>query len=165
LEGVLGTTYLLFIFTERKMSVQGLSPSSTFGKKGQILHCQAREIVANVIDFMKMEAEQYKLRNEPTIPLQNFRERILAATGISKKMYSTITRESKAVASGTSTSFSTPRKKRQRTKKYELVEGEKHAIRTIVHEFHVTEKKVDDILFSQKGCQPVKQESNTDDSN
>jgi hypothetical protein len=141
------------------MSVQGLSPSSTFGKKGQILHCQAREIVANVIDFMKMEAEQYKLRNEPTIPLQNFRERILAATGISKKMYSTITRESKAVASGTSTSFSTPRKKRQRTKKYEL------AIRTIVHEFHVTEKKIDDILFSQKDCQPVKQESNTDDSN
>jgi hypothetical protein len=32
--------------------------------------------------------------------------------------------------------------KRDRTKKYELVEGEKHAIRTIVHEFYVTEKKM-----------------------
>jgi hypothetical protein len=35
--------------------------------------------------------------------------------------------------------------KRDRTKKYELVEGEKHAIRTIVHEFYVTEKKMPNI--------------------
>jgi hypothetical protein len=43
------------------MNVQEPSPSSTFGKKGQILHSQARKIVANVIDFMKKEAEQFKL--------------------------------------------------------------------------------------------------------
>jgi hypothetical protein len=42
------------------------STPSTFGKQGVILHSQAREIVANVIDFMKKEAEHFGRRNEKT---------------------------------------------------------------------------------------------------
>jgi hypothetical protein len=40
------------------------STPSTFGKQGVILHSQALEIVANVIDFMKKEA--FGRRNEKT---------------------------------------------------------------------------------------------------
>jgi hypothetical protein len=112
------------------------STLSTFGKQGVILHSQAREIVAYVIHFMKKEAEHFGRRNEPLIPMKNFRERIMVATGISRQIYTSVTKESRNVSSGASTSFSTPRKKRQRRRKYELVEGEKHAIRTIVNEFH-----------------------------
>jgi hypothetical protein len=112
----------------------------TFGKR-LILHSQAREIVANVVDFMKKEAEHFRRRNEPLIPLKNFRERIMVATGITKRMYTSISKESTNVAFDASTSFSALIKKRQR-KKYELVEGEKHAIRTIVNEFHITEKRM-----------------------
>lgn len=119
-----------------------VTPISTFGKKGQIVHSQAREIIANVINFMKMEANNFQCNREPIIKVTNVKQRVMAATGISEKLYKTIMKESKEVDSGTSTSFSTPRKKKQcRRKKYELVEGEKHAIRTIIREFHLTEKK------------------------
>jgi hypothetical protein len=62
------------------------STPSTFGEQGVILHSQAREIVANVIDFMKKEAEHFGRRNEPLIPMKNFRERIMVATGISRQI-------------------------------------------------------------------------------
>jgi hypothetical protein len=130
------------------MNNQGASTSCstpkpcTFGKQGLMLHSQAREIVANVIDFMKKEAEHFGRRNEPLIPMKNFRERIMVATGISRQIYASVTKESRSVSSSATTSFSTPRKKRQRRRKYELVEGEKHAIRTIVNEFHITEKRM-----------------------
>lgn len=48
------------------------------GVCGKVLHSQAREIVANVINFMKQEATN----GNPVIPLENFKKRVLAATGI-----------------------------------------------------------------------------------
>lgn len=112
---------ILFGAMDEKVTSTSPTPS-TFGKQGLILHCQAREIVANVIDFMKKEAENYRRCNTPLIPINNFRERVIAATGVSRQMYTSITKESKNIADGVSTSFVTPRKKRKR--KRELVEEE-----------------------------------------
>lgn len=109
------------------------------GKMGQgyVMHAQAREIVAKVIDFMKNEAENFRRFNQPTIPLTHFRERILTATGISNKMYSTICKEAEAIATGASTSFTTPaNNKKGKRKKCEPPEEEKHAI---LNEFCIAE--------------------------
>lgn len=51
-----------------------------------MIHRQTREVIHNVFKFMKDEA-----RNGSKIPLANYRERVLAATGISKCTYSKIT--------------------------------------------------------------------------
>ncbi|KAJ3655186.1 hypothetical protein Zmor_014323 [Zophobas morio] len=50
--------------------------------KGKPLHSQTREIIARVMDFMKREAEE-----GITIPITNYRERVIAATGISINTY------------------------------------------------------------------------------
>jgi hypothetical protein len=67
---------------------------------------------------------------ELTIPIVNYKQRIIACTGISEKMYKTIVKESKPARA--STSFSTPRKKRPQQKRHELVEAERHAVREII---------------------------------
>ncbi|KAK9759305.1 hypothetical protein QE152_g143 [Popillia japonica] len=59
------------------------SSSSTKIGKGHIIHSQAREILANVMQFMKEEATN----NSCGIPLTNFKERFLAATKVSEKTY------------------------------------------------------------------------------
>ncbi|CAH1381645.1 unnamed protein product [Tenebrio molitor] len=90
-----------------------------FGQRGKILHSQAREIIANVVAFMRHESECVSNHQELTIPIVNYKQRVIASTGISEKMYKTIVKESKPA--GTSTSFSTPRKKRPQQKRHELV--------------------------------------------
>lgn len=60
--------------------------AKTLGIKGKVIHKQTREVIHNVYKFMKDEA-----RNGTKIPLANYRERVLAATGISKCTYSKIT--------------------------------------------------------------------------
>ncbi|RZC22672.1 hypothetical protein BDFB_011000, partial [Asbolus verrucosus] len=97
-----------------------MTTHDTFDKQSKILHSQAREIIANVLTFMKNEAEQF------TKTIANYK-RVMAATGISEKMYKTIVKEAKDVNTGASTSFLSPRKQRPRKKTHELVEGEKHA--------------------------------------
>ncbi|KAJ3637400.1 hypothetical protein MTP99_000863 [Tenebrio molitor] len=91
-----------------------MASHQTFGQRGKILHSQAREIIANVIAFMKHESECVRNNRELTIPIINYKQRVMASTGISEKMYKTITKESKPA--GASTSFSTPRKKRPQKK-------------------------------------------------
>lgn len=110
----------------------------TIGIKGKVIHSQAREIIANVLHFMRQEAEN----QGPIVPLANFKERLLAATKISKTAYRSIVKESKKVQSGESTSFSTPRKNRSRiSPKSSIWEGDKEAIRTIIHNFFIIEKR------------------------
>jgi uncharacterized protein YkwD len=74
---------------------------------------------------------------ELTIPTVNYKQRIIASTGISEKMYKTIVKESKPA--GASTSFSTPRKKRPQQKRHELVETERHAVREIIYQLRKSE--------------------------
>lgn len=87
---------------------------STFGKKGQILNKQAREIISNVIQFMKLEAENIKTKAQPLVPFDHYRERVMAATGISIKTYKTVQSESKSIEAGELASFTTPTKKKRR---------------------------------------------------
>jgi hypothetical protein len=68
---------------------------------------------------------------ELTIPIVNYKQRIIESSGISE-MYKTIVKESKPA--GASTSFSTPRKKRPQQKRHELVEAERHAVREIIYQ-------------------------------
>lgn len=97
---------------------------------------QAREIVANVIKFMKEDADG------PTIPLKNCRERVLAATNISRKTYLQISKEATAIASNTQKKFSTPNKKRICSNlKSSMPEGAEHTLRSIIHDFTIIEKR------------------------
>ncbi|KAF5282670.1 hypothetical protein FQA39_LY17530 [Lamprigera yunnana] len=59
------------IFSHKRMA----NISKQIGVCGKILRSQAREIVANIIEFMTQETKEGL-----TIPLSNFKERILAAT-------------------------------------------------------------------------------------
>lgn len=114
------------------------SPSKKIGVKGKIIHSQAREIIANVLKFMKEEA----VNNTPTIPLKNFKERLLAATGISDTTYRRIVKEAEDVHSGRVTSFSSPGKTRTRpSPKSTLRIEDKESIRSIVHNFYIHEKR------------------------
>jgi hypothetical protein len=72
-----------------------MASHQTFGQRGKILHSQAREIIANVIAFMKHESECVRNNRELTIPIINYKQRVMASTGISEKMYKTITKEHK----------------------------------------------------------------------
>lgn len=107
------------------------------GVKGKILRSQAREIIANVLQFMREEAE-HGLK----IPLANFKKRLLEATKISDKCYRKIQKEAEDVQTGAAPSFSTPRKNRPRSSpKSSLSEGEMEAIRSIIHNYSIIEKR------------------------
>lgn len=74
-----------------------------------------------------------------------FRQRILAATGISKNTLLRITKEGKEVertdVPGTSTSFSTPHKKRPRKKRFKITPEISSEIKTVIYDFYNTEKR------------------------
>jgi hypothetical protein len=53
------------------------------GKKGQVIHSQTRENEATI--------------GCPTIPLKNYKERVIAATGISESSYKRIVKQSNEV--------------------------------------------------------------------
>lgn len=114
------------------------SLSRKIGIKGKVIHSQGREIIANIIKFMKQEAEH----DAPIIPLANFKQRVIAATKISVSSYRRILKESADIDSGAVASFSTPHKMRPRkSPKASLHSGEIETIRTIVHEFYIMEKR------------------------
>lgn len=115
------------------------SAKKTVGIKGKVIHSQAREIISNVLQFMKDEAEN---GGTPTIPLTNFKQRLIAATKISESTYKRISKERKSVHSRASSSFSTPHKDRPRQcTKSNLSEGEIQNIRSIIHDFYITQKR------------------------
>jgi hypothetical protein len=51
------------------------------GVPGKGTHSQTKEVIANVFKFMREEAEK-----GITIPLANFKQRLITATGISDKL-------------------------------------------------------------------------------
>ncbi|RZC33034.1 hypothetical protein BDFB_013824 [Asbolus verrucosus] len=65
-------------------------------------------------------------------------------------MYKAIVKEAKDVNTGASMSFLSPRKQRPRKKTHELVEGEKHAVRAIIHELHIMKKRAPTIKGEMK---------------
>ncbi|KAK9709442.1 hypothetical protein QE152_g26600 [Popillia japonica] len=118
-----------------------MSTSTKIGK-GRILHSQAREIIANVLQFIKDEAAKRKVQKCCTIPITNFKERLIAATKIAERTYRDIIKEADDVRSGAASGFSSPSKKRKRpSPKSSMPERETEVIRTIVHNFYVTEKR------------------------
>ncbi|CAH1380071.1 unnamed protein product, partial [Tenebrio molitor] len=88
-----------------------MASHQSFDQRGKILHSQARKIIA-FIDHQEL-----------TIPIVNYKQRVIANNGISEKMYKTIVKESKPAGASTS---STPRKKRPHKKQHELVEVERN---------------------------------------
>ena len=114
-----------------------MSVAKSIGIRGKAIHSQAREVIANVLQFMKEEAE-HGLK----IPLANFRERLLAATKISEGTYRKIKSEADGVQTGKTASFTSPKKNRLRAKpKSDLNEGQIEAVRSIIHNFYIMEKQ------------------------
>ncbi|KAK9679633.1 hypothetical protein QE152_g39845 [Popillia japonica] len=112
-----------------------MSTSTKIGK-GRILHSQAREIIANVLQFMKDEAANKCC----TIPITNFKERLIAATKTMERTYRDIVKEADVrlrAASG----FSSRKKRKRPSPKSLMAERETEVIRTIVHNFYITEKR------------------------
>lgn len=68
------------------------------GKRGQVYEAQTRELIAKVIDFMKNEAVAVSsFNNGPLIPITHYKQRVLAATGISESTYKSVLKEFKDI--------------------------------------------------------------------
>jgi hypothetical protein len=59
------------------------SSSKKLGIKGKVIHRQGREIIPNILNFVKEEAAS----ETAIIPLANFKARLIAATKISESSY------------------------------------------------------------------------------
>ncbi|KAK4881538.1 hypothetical protein RN001_004857 [Aquatica leii] len=113
------------------------SSSMKIGVRGKIINSQGREIIANVLKFFKQEAE-----NGVTVPLTNFKQRLLAATKFSETSYRRISKVSDSIERGETSSFSSPSKERpKRCTKKDILPAEKQIIRYIIHKFYLTERR------------------------
>jgi hypothetical protein len=79
------------------------SSSKKLGIKGKVIHSQGREMISNILNFMKEEAAN----GTTIIPLANFKARLIVATKISESSYRRIAKEAADVASGAVPCFST----------------------------------------------------------
>jgi hypothetical protein len=78
----------------------------------------------------------------PRIPLANFKQRLIAATGISEKIYRKISKESEKVNSQPGSTFSSPPKRKSlKSSPNVFCAGELSCIRDIIYYFHVIEKR------------------------
>jgi hypothetical protein len=73
------------------------------GIKGKVIHSQGREIISNILNFMKEEAANGTI----IIPLANFKARLIAARKISESSYRRIAKDAADVASDAVPCFST----------------------------------------------------------
>jgi hypothetical protein len=106
------------------------------GVQGKDLRSQTKEVIANVLQFFKDEAE-----HGPRIPLTNFKVRLMAATGISERSYRMISKESKE-SEPTSTSFSSPSKRKcPESSPDSKCAGALQCIRDIIYNFYIIEKR------------------------
>lgn len=64
--------------------------------KGRAVSGQSREIISNVLTFMKRECEA----GEPIISLKSVFERVAAATGVSERTITRISSEQKIISQG-----------------------------------------------------------------
>ncbi|KAG8288067.1 hypothetical protein J6590_023437 [Homalodisca vitripennis] len=108
----------------------GVNFMKKFGS-GKVYHTQAREIVANVYEYMKNEKE-----SGTAININNVLVRVKAATGVPLTTIKKIVSERKKVIQD-NTEFSTPKKNRNRIKpKTDLDNFDIGVIRRTINEFH-----------------------------
>lgn len=105
---------------------------------GKVLNSQSREVISNVMDFMKAEADAGSF----VIDCKKVRERVQAATGVSKSTQIRISAEKrKIIQDGVPASFKTPNKVRKRLKRVTgLDEFDLGVVRRIVNNFYLVEK-------------------------
>lgn len=107
------------------------------GISGKIIHSQAREVIANVLEFMKKEAS-----GEIAIPVANFKQRLIMATGISEKTYRNICKESIKVQTQPSGFFPSPIKtKEKKSFPDSYREGQLASIRDVIYNYYIIEKR------------------------
>lgn len=111
--------------------------------KRKVIRRQGREIVSNVYQFMKREADQ----NGVTIPLSKARLRTAAATGVSERRVSQINSEFKKLTTCEDNrrivTFLTPSRKRHKRKSVaDLDDFDKTVIRRLVYNFHIQEHRL-----------------------
>ncbi|XP_050508147.1 uncharacterized protein LOC126885592 [Diabrotica virgifera virgifera] len=114
-------------------------PHKKIGIKGLGLNSQAKAIIYNVTTLCPAAAQTVSL----TFNIGNCRDRILAATGISKNTLTKIRKEGRDVNKNgaTSLSFKSPKRKRCRSKKIELSSGQVKTIKNIIYDFYTIEKR------------------------
>ena len=107
------------------------SPSTSKDRK--VIYSQAREVIFNVLQFMRREvAEGIK------IPIKSVFKRVTAATGISTRTLSRIAKEGEKLEGG---QFKSPKKtKPQVSPKTSVDDFDTHVIRRTVNQFHITHK-------------------------
>ena len=111
--------------------------------KGKKLHSQSREIIKNVYDFMKKEAQAImktgKCNDGFIVPIQKCQERTAAACGVSRTVVQTILQEAKKMCEdGSPTcSFSTPKKYKRDKPVTGIDDFDKCVVRRTVNEVYV----------------------------
>lgn len=105
--------------------------------KNKKLNGQGRELVANVLKFMENEATH----GDFSVPVRKAQARTAAATGVSERMVRVIKQEASGIEKGEALSFTTPDKKRTRSKTVtNLDDFDQSVIRRTIHEFYAVEK-------------------------
>ncbi|XP_054288006.1 uncharacterized protein LOC129003735 [Macrosteles quadrilineatus] len=110
--------------------------------KGRTLNGQSREIVSNVYQFMKKEADDKAV----SIPLAKARARTAVAIGVSERVITKINGELKALLihddDDSNKSFCTPSKLKESRKRpvTGVDDFDKALIRRLVYEFHIQHK-------------------------
>lgn len=116
--------------------------------KGKKLHSQSREIIKNVYEFMKKEAQELaktvKCEEGFIIPVQKCQERTAAACGVSRTTVQTVLKEAKEIAKEDSpaSSFMTPKKYKRDKPVTGIVDFDKCIVHRTVHEFYTTDRKL-----------------------
>jgi hypothetical protein len=78
--------------------------------KNRVSSGDSREIIANILEFMRQEAEA----GTQLIPLAKVHELVARATGVSNRTITRIAKEKRMISSEETCSFSTPSKKRKK---------------------------------------------------
>lgn len=97
--------------------------------RGRVINSQSREIIANVIEFMRREGNF----NSPSIPFKNVNDRVAAATGVSKNTVVRISGEKKRIDNREISEFSSPRKTIKKPKTVnDIDEADKGILKRII---------------------------------
>lgn len=112
--------------------------------KNKVLNGQAREIVANVIAFMRRERMEAGGNVPVTMPnLKKVMERVAMATGVSRSTVRRINKERNVVMDGEKSAFSTPNKKRKKSApKTDSEHCDRGVLRRYIIDYYLTNKKI-----------------------
>jgi hypothetical protein len=95
-----------------------MSPEKQVGVRGKIVSSQSREVIANVLKFMKKEAA----KGAPIIPITSYKQRLMEATGISDRVYRQVCKDMDRIEAGEIATFTSPRAKSHPKCDIEIVE-------------------------------------------